>query len=95
MGSSSHYYPLLDSSLPADAHIRATNRLFLSITHFPSLRNVIISQFPSRHDLIQALMASCAVPVIFFRDLPSTEFGKALDGFFSRAQPIQDIHTVR
>lgn len=36
------YYNLWDDYLPANAHIRCSGRLFVSITEFPSMRNRVV-----------------------------------------------------
>uniref|UniRef100_A0A3B3BAY6 triacylglycerol lipase n=1 Tax=Oryzias melastigma TaxID=30732 RepID=A0A3B3BAY6_ORYME len=50
-------------SLPEDAHIRASGRLCVSLTRVSDGRNLLVSQFSSREDLIQALICSCFVPL--------------------------------
>lgn len=39
--------------LPADAHLRASGKLCVSLTRLPDWKNVLVSQFESREDLIQ------------------------------------------
>ena len=54
---------LLHSTLPEDAHLRATDRLFLSISSiFPYPRNLLQSHFNSRNDLIDAIIAAQFIP---------------------------------
>ena len=43
----------LVKTLPADAHIRLSNRLFISVTRVSDGKSVILSQFDSKEDLIQ------------------------------------------
>lgn len=43
----------MEEVLPADAHRLATDRLFVSITHFQSGRNHTVSSFGSREELIK------------------------------------------
>jgi hypothetical protein len=43
-----YYYSIWDAYLPADAHIRATGKLYISVTLFPTLRGCIVSNFPTR-----------------------------------------------
>ncbi|XP_071347888.1 1-acylglycerol-3-phosphate O-acyltransferase Pnpla3-like [Trachinotus anak] len=50
------------SSLPADAHVRASGRLCVSLTRVSDGKNVLVSEFDSREELIQALICSCFVP---------------------------------
>lgn len=41
--------------LPADAHLRASGRLCVSLTRLADGKNVLVSQFDSREELIQVL----------------------------------------
>ncbi|TNN27730.1 Patatin-like phospholipase domain-containing protein 4 [Liparis tanakae] len=49
--------------LPSQAHRLATGRLHVSMTHYKSGENYILSTFNSREELITALLASSYVPV--------------------------------
>ncbi|XP_061760743.1 patatin-like phospholipase domain-containing protein 4 isoform X8 [Nerophis ophidion] len=53
----------IEEMLPADAHILASDRLHVSLTHFKSGKNHIVSEFKSKEDLIKALLASSFVPI--------------------------------
>ena len=58
---------LLDDVLPEDAHERCTGRCFISITSlFPIPHNVILTEFDSRDDLIDAVIASTYIPTWTF-----------------------------
>ncbi|KAM9376216.1 patatin-like phospholipase domain-containing protein 2 [Pholidichthys leucotaenia] len=48
--------------LPEDAHVRATGKLCVSLTRVYDGKNVLVSDFDSRDELIQALVCSCFVP---------------------------------
>nr|XP_061812835.1 patatin-like phospholipase domain-containing protein 2 [Nerophis lumbriciformis] len=48
--------------LPADAHIRASGKLCVSLTRVSDGKNVLVSDFENREELIQALLCSCFVP---------------------------------
>ncbi|KAK8745474.1 hypothetical protein OTU49_000206, partial [Cherax quadricarinatus] len=48
-------------SLPSDAHIRASGRLYVSVTRVHDMSNVIFSEWESRDDLIQTLRCSCFI----------------------------------
>ncbi|XP_076810512.1 uncharacterized protein LOC143453208 [Clavelina lepadiformis] len=50
------------SGLPADVHIRATGKLFISLTRLHDGKNVIVSDYKSREELIEVLICSCFVP---------------------------------
>ncbi|XP_029161648.1 1-acylglycerol-3-phosphate O-acyltransferase Pnpla3-like [Nylanderia fulva] len=53
----------LQKLLPDDAHIRVNDKLHISLTRVYDRKNVIISEFHSKDDLIQALLAASFVPV--------------------------------
>lgn len=78
----------IDSFLPSDAHSRATDRLFISLTHSQTGRNLLVSQFNSRDELLKALLASSFVP--FYAGLKPVEFrGETwVDGGFTDSLPI-------
>ncbi|KAJ3135754.1 putative inactive peptidyl-prolyl cis-trans isomerase-like 6 [Physocladia obscura] len=40
-------------------------RLFISSTLYPSMKNTILVKFPSKFELIDAIMASCFIPVLY------------------------------
>ena len=73
--SSAFYTQLWDAYLPADAHTRASGRLFISITLFPSFQNRVVSQFATRAELIACIVATSCFPIVFVRDMPTTSFG--------------------
>ncbi|XP_017288379.1 patatin-like phospholipase domain-containing protein 2 [Kryptolebias marmoratus] len=49
--------------LPEDAHVRASGKLCVSLTRVSDGKNLLVSQFDSRDELIQALICSCFVPL--------------------------------
>ncbi|KAM9854827.1 patatin-like phospholipase domain-containing protein 2 [Aulostomus maculatus] len=49
-------------SLPEDAHVRASGRLCVSLTRVSDGKNVLVSEFDSREELMQVLVCSCFVP---------------------------------
>ncbi|XP_074839433.1 patatin-like phospholipase domain-containing protein 4 isoform X1 [Carettochelys insculpta] len=53
----------IESFLPSNAHEIAQNRLYVSVTNTKNGKNHLISNFPSREDLIKVLLASSFVPV--------------------------------
>lgn len=48
--------------LPENAHELASGRLHISLTRVSDLKNVIVSEFFSKEDLVEALLASSYVP---------------------------------
>ncbi|XP_076767153.1 brummer isoform X3 [Xylocopa sonorina] len=84
----------LQKFLPNDAHIRVSGKLHVSLTRVYDGKNVIVSQFSSREDLLQALLASAFVP-IFSGLLPPRFHGvRYMDGGFSDNLPTLDENTI-
>lgn len=47
------------SSLPEDAHVRASGRLCVSLTRVSDRKNVLVSEFNSREELVQVWVTAC------------------------------------
>uniref|UniRef100_A0A4W5PHT2 PNPLA domain-containing protein n=1 Tax=Hucho hucho TaxID=62062 RepID=A0A4W5PHT2_9TELE len=52
----------MERDLPADAHLRASGRLCVSLTRVSDGKNVLVSEFDSDEELLQALLCSCFIP---------------------------------
>ncbi|XP_040019323.2 patatin-like phospholipase domain-containing protein 2 [Gasterosteus aculeatus] len=74
--------------LPADAHLRASGKLCVSLTRLPDWKNVLVSQFESREDLIQVLICSCFFPVYCGFIPPSYRGVHYIDGALSNNMPL-------
>ncbi|XP_059059486.1 uncharacterized protein LOC131852777 [Achroia grisella] len=84
----------LERYLPQDVHKIVSGRLHISLTRVYDGQNVIVSEFPTREDLMQALLASCFVPV-FSGMLPPQFHGiRYMDGGFSDNLPVLDENTI-
>lgn len=84
----------LERHLPYDAHKRVNGRLHVSLTRVYDGKNVIISQFNSRDEVLQALLCACFIPG-FSGILPPRFRGvRYMDGAFSDNLPILDENTV-
>ena len=94
--SKAFYLSLWDEYLPVDAHIRVSGRLFISITQVPAMKNVVVSHFESREKLLQSLVASMCLPIVFIIDFPIfvSGLGYCIDGGFSNDAPCVDSYTV-
>ena len=70
--------------LPDDAHVRASGRVHVAISRvrpYGGLRVQRVSEFRSREDLIDALMASCHLPLLANGKLTTSFRGKVvIDG---------------
>lgn len=59
------FYELFDESYPEDVLDYANQRAFISLTDVTSklkMKNALISEFDSRHHLLECLVASCLAP---------------------------------
>ncbi|XP_043473781.1 1-acylglycerol-3-phosphate O-acyltransferase Pnpla3 isoform X2 [Leptopilina heterotoma] len=84
----------LQQNLPEDAHLRVNGKLHVSLTRVYDGKNVIVSQFNSKEDLLQALLASSFIP-IFSGILPPRFHGiRYMDGGFSDNLPTLDENTI-
>lgn len=84
----------LERFLPDDAHIRVSGKLHISLTRICDGKNVIVTQFESRQDLLDALMASAFIP-FFSGWLPPLFHGvRYMDGGFSDNLPTLDENTI-
>ncbi|GAB5366976.1 hypothetical protein AAMO2058_001190100 [Amorphochlora amoebiformis] len=57
----------LEETLPLDFHIKATGRLVVVVSYWPTLGFHYISEFSSRSVLIDAIIASCRFPILSWR----------------------------
>lgn len=49
-------------SMPMDAHLKVNGKLHISLTRVYDGKSIIVSQFNSREDLLQALLCACFIP---------------------------------
>ena len=83
--------PWVKTHLPANAYELCSDRLFVSITVWDAAgpRNLIVSHFLSNDDLIQACLASSALPFLTERGICRRFRGMlAADGCFSNNTPV-------
>ncbi|NWY52358.1 PLPL1 protein, partial [Chionis minor] len=73
----------LNKYLPTNAHELVSGKLHVMLTRVHDWRNVVVSEFASREDLIQAIICSCFIPV-YFGLLPPVYHGvRYVDGELS------------
>ncbi|XP_061432873.1 patatin-like phospholipase domain-containing protein 4 [Lethenteron reissneri] len=82
---------ILEQILPLDSHTLATGRLFVSVTRLPDGQNRIISDFDTREELIQVLLASCLFP--FYSGISGICYRGEMycDGGFTDNQPFPKL----
>ena len=79
-------WPWLKTVLPADAHVRCSDKLHVTITSMEGLklRPRVVSHFESNEDLFEACVASSCVPMITQRGVGSVyQRKRSFDGLFS------------
>ncbi|XP_064092416.1 patatin-like phospholipase domain-containing protein 2 [Macrobrachium nipponense] len=72
-------------SLPPDAHVRASGRLYVSLTRVRDMKNIVISKWDTRDDLIQTLRGSCFILGYSGMKPPLFNGERYIDGGYSNA----------
>ncbi|XP_025061807.1 patatin-like phospholipase domain-containing protein 1 [Alligator sinensis] len=73
----------LEKCLPDNAHQLASGRLHIFLTQVSGLQNVVVSEFSSKEEIIQAVTCSFFVPVYNGYIPPSFQGVRYTDGAFS------------
>ncbi|XP_059158569.1 mucin-2-like isoform X2 [Physella acuta] len=77
---------MLEDILPEDAHETASGKLYVSLTNAQTKKNELMTDFKSKDELIEALVASCYIPVYAGMKTPTIR-GKYMDGGMSDNMP--------
>lgn len=85
---------VLDSILPDNAHEIVKGRLYVSLTRVSDRQPVLVSEFHSKADLIQALLCSAHVPLYSGLIPPSFHGTRYVDGGLSDNLPILNDETI-
>ncbi|XP_059482645.1 1-acylglycerol-3-phosphate O-acyltransferase Pnpla3-like isoform X4 [Neocloeon triangulifer] len=80
--------------LPDDCHERVSGKLHISLTRVYDGKNVIVSEFNSKEDLLQALLSSAFIPIFSGWVPPRFHGVRYIDGCYSDNLPILDENTV-
>ncbi|XP_040005434.1 patatin-like phospholipase domain containing 3 isoform X2 [Xiphias gladius] len=81
----------LNRDLPSDAHVLASGRLCVSLTRVSDGENVLVSEFNSKEELIQALICSCFIPIYCGLIPPSFRGVRYVDGGISDNLPQSEL----
>uniref|UniRef100_A0A1A8PA74 triacylglycerol lipase n=1 Tax=Nothobranchius pienaari TaxID=704102 RepID=A0A1A8PA74_9TELE len=81
----------LNRDLPSDAHVLASGRLSVSLTRVSDGENVLVSEFSSKEELIQALVCSCFIPIYCGLIPPSFRGVRYVDGGISDNLPQSEL----
>ncbi|KAM7002356.1 patatin-like phospholipase domain-containing protein 2 isoform 2-T2 [Tautogolabrus adspersus] len=79
---------ILLKKFPEDAHLRVSGKLCVSLTRISDWKNVLVSEFDSREELIQVLMCSCFFPCYSGFIPPSYRGVYYMDGALSNNMPL-------
>lgn len=84
----------LQKFLPPNAHELVSGRLHVSLTRVYDGKNVIVSKFNSREELLQALLCACFIPGFSGLLPPRFQGTRYMDGAFSDNLPVLDENTI-
>ncbi|XP_047591094.1 omega-hydroxyceramide transacylase isoform X2 [Lutra lutra] len=73
--------------LPEDSYKAATGKLHVSLTRFTDGESVVVSEYTSKEELIEALYCGCFVPVYCGLIPPTYRGVRYIDGGFTGMQP--------
>lgn len=77
----------LYQALPEDSYKAATGRLHVSLTRLTDGESVVVSEYTSKEELIEALYCGCFVPVYCGLIPPTYRGVRYIDGGFTGMQP--------
>ncbi|XP_021081079.1 patatin-like phospholipase domain-containing protein 5 [Mesocricetus auratus] len=85
-----HIKKKLNDSLPENCHILASQRLGISMTRWYDGQNIIVTDFATRDELIQALICSLYFPMYCGTVPPEFRGERYIDGALSNNLPFSD-----
>uniref|UniRef100_A0A7M4E5A0 PNPLA domain-containing protein n=1 Tax=Crocodylus porosus TaxID=8502 RepID=A0A7M4E5A0_CROPO len=98
--SLSGFHPWLNSMyigqgyLKENCHQLASGRLHIGLTRLPDGQKVVISDFYSKEEVIQAVLCSCFIPCVCGWIPPSFRGMRYIDGGFTSLQLFSDPETT-
>ncbi|XP_031566532.1 patatin-like phospholipase domain-containing protein 4 isoform X2 [Actinia tenebrosa] len=78
----------MEEYLPSNCHKLASGRLFISVTSLKTRKNLMISEYESKDELMKVLLASCYIPFYVGLDFPEFKGQRWFDGGFTDNLPI-------
>ncbi|KAI6187596.1 PNPLA domain-containing protein [Aphelenchoides besseyi] len=84
----------LNRMLPPNAHELCSGRLFISLTRYRDFKNIVVSEFKTRDELIQAILCSSFIPFYSGWQPPIYRGEAYCDGGLSDNQPVYDVNTI-
>uniref|UniRef100_A0A8R1HYG4 PNPLA domain-containing protein n=1 Tax=Caenorhabditis japonica TaxID=281687 RepID=A0A8R1HYG4_CAEJA len=80
--------------LPDNAWQLCTGRVIISLTRWSDQKNVIIDEYPTNEDLIDAVICSSFIPLYCGLTPPTFRGVQYIDGGVTNNQPLWDKHTI-
>lgn len=80
--------------VPENAHHLASGRLHVALTRLSDGKTILVSDFNSKEEVIQALICSCFVPFYCGLVPPSFRGVRYIDGGLSNFQPFYDLQST-
>lgn len=84
----------LEKYLPEDAHLQVNGKLHVSLTRVKDGQSLVVSQFDTREEVIEAITASCWHPGMSGVIPPTFKGIRVIDGAYSNNMPILDEDTI-
>ena len=84
----------MNQLLPDDIHLKASERLYISVTRIADRTNLLVNQFATKQELLEALRASSFVPLMSGWNLPRFRGALCFDGGYSDNLPVFDPTTI-
>ncbi|GMR60226.1 hypothetical protein PMAYCL1PPCAC_30421 [Pristionchus mayeri] len=84
----------LSKVLPPDAHKLCTDKLYISLTRWNDMSNVVVSKYDTREELIDAIICSCFIPFYCGIYPPKFKGVQYIDGGVTDNQPTIDEHSI-
>ncbi|CAL9703096.1 unnamed protein product [Knipowitschia caucasica] len=79
---------ILQKYVPKDAHTLASGRLAVAVTRLQDGKHMVITEYHSKEDVVQALLCSCYVPGYCGMIPPCFKGSYYIDGGFTGMQPV-------
>ncbi|XP_073443422.1 omega-hydroxyceramide transacylase-like [Dendrobates tinctorius] len=80
--------------LPDNAHLVATGRLNVALTRLSDGKNILVSDFKSKDEVIQALICSCFIPFYCGFVPPTFQGVRYIDGGLTNFQPLFGLKSI-
>ncbi|XP_045691126.1 1-acylglycerol-3-phosphate O-acyltransferase PNPLA3 isoform X2 [Phyllostomus hastatus] len=84
----------LHRHLPANVHELISGKVGLSLTRVSDWENVLVSDFQSKEEVVDAVLCSCFIPFVSAIMPPSFRGERYVDGGFTNSVPFFDTKTT-